>query len=242
MTDITARLLPADESFLADFLDLEEPLLMWLDQTTRDARAGADDVYQLPAGLDGEAAHNAWGRIFEALPEALRDELHALRSGREVNNGNKVVGADGYEYTPLYAVPLDQADVDVLAALLDHFRKALTPEKGYADLRSLLDDAGEWYGSEHGAGRRPETAEQVVNRLARALAVLQLQDDDTEALLQAVTAAGADRRILLTTAQEEAASRYFDRVITAVTEGKPPIERDLARFVEFGETRRRRDG
>ncbi|MGW6605170.1 hypothetical protein [Streptomyces sp. NPDC055036] len=237
MTDPAPRLLPADEHFLADFFDLEEPLLMWLDQTTRDARAGADDVYELPAGLDGEAAHEAWARIFAALPEGLRNERHALRTGEEVKNGNKVVGPDGYEYTPLYAVPADPADVEVLVALLDHFRKALARETGYADLHSILDDASEWYGNES-ADRVPENAEKVVARLARAVAVLQLQDDDAQALLAAVTVAGPDRRIVLTAQQEHAAARYFDRVITAVTEGKPPVERALARFVEFGDTGR----
>jgi hypothetical protein len=240
MIDTTARLLPADESFLSDFFDLEEPLLMWLAQATRDTRAGADDAYELPADLDGEAAHTAWGHIFEVLPEGLRDERHALRAGREAKGGNKVFGPDGYEYTPLYAAPVDQADVDVLAALLGDFRKALAYEKGYADLHSLLDDAGEWYGNEHG-DREREGPEQVVNRLARAVAVLQLHNDDTQTLLQAVTAAGPDRRIVLTDAQVKAAVRYLGQIITVVTEGKPPIERALARFVEFGDTQRRGD-
>ena len=237
MTATTLRLLPAHESFLADFFDLEEPLLIWLDQTTRDARAGADDVYELPAGLDGTAARDAWARIFEALPEGLRNERRSQLTGEEPIGGNTVRGTDGYEYTPLYAAPVDQADVEVLVALLDHCRKALAREQGYADLHSILDQAGEQYGNE-GADRTPETAEQVVARLARAVAVLQLQDDDTAALLAAVTAAGPDRRIELTGDQEQAAARYFDRLITAVTEGKPAVERALARFVEFGDTGR----
>ncbi|MGW1101310.1 hypothetical protein ACWD64_37865 [Streptomyces antibioticus] len=244
MTDTAPRLLPAEENFLADFFDLEEPLLIWLDQTTQDTRAGADDVYTLPADLDGEAVRAAWARIFEALPKALLDERHALLTGEELTTGNKVIGPDGYEHSPLYAAPVDQADVEVLVALLDHFRKALALEPGYTDLRSILTEAGEWYGNEtadrarYSVGERvPETAEQVVDRLARALAVLQLQDDDTRTLLAAVTAAGPDRRIVLTGDQEQAAHRYFDRVITAVTEGKPRIERAFARFVEFGDDR-----
>ncbi|MFD3907833.1 hypothetical protein ACFXOL_11010 [Streptomyces californicus] len=237
MTDTAPRLLPAHESFLADFFDLEEPLLIWLDETTRDTRAGADDVYTLPAGLDGEAAHEAWGRIFAALPEGLRDERRTMLTGEEHATGNTVLGTDGYEYTPLYAVPVDQADVEVLVALLDHARKALAYEPGHADLHSLLDQAGEQYGNE-GVDRTPENAEQVVARLARAVAVLQLQDDDTAALVAAVTAAGPDRRVQLTADQEQAAARYFDRLITATTEGKPAVERALARFVEFGDTGR----
>ncbi|NED27200.1 hypothetical protein, partial [Streptomyces anulatus] len=81
--------------------------------------------------------------------------------GEEHATGNTVLGTDGYEYTPLYAVPVDQADVEVLVALLDHARKALAHERGYADLHSLLDQAGEQYGTDG----TPEKAEQVVARL-----------------------------------------------------------------------------
>ncbi|OEJ36520.1 hypothetical protein [Streptomyces agglomeratus] len=196
----------------------------------------ANDVYRLPADQDGEAVRAAWERIYDALPKALIDERHALRTGKEVVGGNRVFGPDGYEHTPLYAAPIDRADVEVLAALLGHFRRALAREEGYTDLRSLLADAGEWYGEESGE-RVPESAEQVVDRLARAVAVLQLDDDDTRTLLDAVTGAGPDGRIELALGQEPAARRYFDRVITAVTEGKAPIERALARFVEFGDDR-----
>ncbi|MDA5284736.1 hypothetical protein [Streptomyces sp. Isolate_45] len=133
----------------------------------------------------------------------------------------------------MYGAPVDLADVEVLAALLGHFRKALAVEKGYSDLRSLLSDAGEWYGEESG-DRVPENAEHVINRLSRALAVLQPDDEDTRTLPAAVTAAGPDGRIELDYGQEQAARRYFERVISAVTEGKGPIERDHIRFVEFG--------
>lgn len=233
MNDTTLRLLPAEEHFLTDFFDLEQPLLIWLAQTTSDARAGADDVWRLPTDLDGEVARAAWNHICEALPKALIDERHALRTGKELTTGNRVFGTDGYEHTPLYAAPVGAADIEVLAALLGHFRKALALEKGYTDLHSLLSDAGEWYGEESG-GRVPENAEQVVNRLDRALAVLQLDDDDTRTVLAAVTAAGPDGRIQLDYGQEQAARRYFERVITAVTEGKGPVEQALTRFVEFG--------
>ncbi|MEV5348940.1 hypothetical protein [Streptomyces achromogenes] len=244
MTDATPRLLPAEENFLTDFFNLEEPLLIWLDQTTQDTRAGADDVYELPTGLDGEAARAAWTRIYDALPKALVDAWHALLTGKEQATGNKVIGLDGHEYTALYAAAVDPTDVEVLTTLLDHCRKALAREPGYTDLRSILSQAGEWYGDQ-AAGRDqysvvprvPETAEQVVNRLARALTVLQLHDDDTRTLLTAVTAAGPDRRIILTQDQEQAAHRYLDRVITAVTEGKPRTERAFARFIEFGDAR-----
>lgn len=235
----TQRLLPADENFLGDLFSLGEPLLLWLDQTTRDARAGDEDVWQLPTGLDGQKAHSAWGNILAALPDGLRNEAHALRTGREAEDGNRVYGPDGYEHTPLYAVRLDQADVEVLAALLDHFRKAVARQEGYLDLCNLLTDVGEEYGSDS-HNRLPETAQQVTDRLSRTLAVLQLErDTDIEMLLQAVTAAGPDGRIDLTAAQEGAAERVTDRVITATTAGRPAIERDFARFVAFGETSRR---
>ncbi|MFF8387780.1 hypothetical protein ACF053_29640 [Streptomyces kanasensis] len=234
LNDTALTLLPAEEHFLGDLFDLDEPLFMWLEGTTSDARAGADDVYRLPADLDGVAVRAAWISIYGALPKGLVDERHALRTGKEVSGGNRVFGPDGYEHTPLYAAPIDRADVEVLASLLDHFRRALAMEPGYTDLRSLLADAGEWYGEESGE-RVPETAEQVVNRLSRALTVLQLDDGDTRALLPAVTMPGPDGRIQLTVEQEQAARGYFERVITVVTEGKGRLERELARFVEFGD-------
>lgn len=240
MTDTNAPLLlAADENFLSDLLSLEDPLLQWLSQTSRDARAGDEDVWQLPAGLDGEKALAAWAHIFDALPKGLRDELRALRTGEETAGGNRVYGPDGYEHTPLYAVRLDQADIAVLAALLDDCRKAVARQEGYTDLCNLLTDAGEEYGRES-YDRLPETAQQVTDRLARTLAVLQLErDTEIEMLLQAVTAAGPDGRIDLTAAQESAAASFMDRVITATTVGKPTVERDFQRFVAFGETSRR---
>src|SRR5262245_17034023 len=108
MVDTTAaatpRLLPADENFLGDLVSLEEPLLIWLGQTTRDTRADEEDVWQLPPTLDGEKAHAAWGDILTALPEGLRRGWYALRAGEEPKGGNRLYGPDGYEHTPLYAV------------------------------------------------------------------------------------------------------------------------------------------
>lgn len=238
MPDTTTkpRLLPAEEHFLRDLFSLEEPLLIWLWETTRDARAGADDVYELPAGLDGEQARDAWSRIFTVLPAGLRNEWRALRTGQEPEGGNRIYGANGHEHTPLYAVPVDQGDIDVLVELLDHCRKALARESGYSDLHSILDEAGEWYGNAERADR-PETAEQVVGRLARAVAVLQLDHDgDLEMLLEAVSNPGPDGRITLTLSQAATADRYFERVIAVVTDGMSPLDRALVHFVEFGDT------
>ncbi|MFG2236151.1 hypothetical protein ACGFNX_40215 [Streptomyces sp. NPDC048723] len=234
-TTTKQRLLPAEEHFLRDLFSLEEPLLIWLWETARDARAGADDVYELPAGLDGEQARDAWGRIFTALPAGLRNEWHALRTGQEPEGGNRIYGADGHEHSPLYAVSVDQGDIDVLVELLNHCRKALARESGYSDLHSILDEAGEWYGNAEGA-EKPETAEQVVGRLARAVAVLQLDHDGMEPLLEAVSSPGPDGRITLTPSQAATADRYFERVIAVVTDGMSPLDRALVRFVEFGDT------
>ncbi|MCX4985841.1 hypothetical protein [Streptomyces sp. NBC_00572] len=233
MNDTALTLLPAEEHFLSDLFDLDEPLFMWLEGTTSDARAGADDVYRLPTDLDGVAVRAAWNSVYHALPKGLVDERYAQRTGKEVAGGKRVYSPDGYEHTPLYGASIRQSDVEILAALLGHFRRALEMEPGYTDLCSLLYDAGEWYGDES-RDRVPESPEQVVNRLSRALTVLQMDDEDTRALLPAVTTAGSDGRIQLTFEQEQAARRYFERVITVVTEGKGRLERELARFVEFG--------
>ena len=223
-------LLPADEGFLGDLFSLDEPLLMWLADATQGAVDGDEDAWRLPAGLDGTAVYDAFIRLVTALPEGLREWWTALsRGGSEDGIGNTVLGVDGYEYTPVYAADLDPADVAALVGLLGHCRRALAREDGYTDLHSLLDDAAEWSANEGDHG--PRTATQVVDRLARVVAVLELRDDDTDVLLSAVAAGG---RVRLTGPQEEAMRRYSANLVVAVTEGKSNVERAYAAFVAFG--------
>ncbi|MGW7312505.1 hypothetical protein [Streptomyces sp. NPDC054865] len=223
------RLLSAQHSFLTDLHRLEEPLLTWLEHTARHDRTAPDDLWRLPAGLDGEAPLTALINIHRAL----RQEMYALDDGRTVDGDNRVVGVGGSVLTALYAVPVDPADIDVLAELLDHFHRVLAQQDGYASLRCLLEEAGDWYGCEYGTAR--ETPADVVDRLARTVAVLRLDDEDTRMLVQAVTAAGPGARITLTTPQEAAAIRHLDLVATLTRTSASPLDRALARLLEPGE-------
>ncbi|MFF3013142.1 hypothetical protein [Streptomyces sp. NPDC057939] len=227
------RLLSAQHSFLTDLHQLEEPLLIWLEHTARHDRTAPDDAWRLPAGLDGEAPRTALINIHRALPKPLRQEMYALDDGRAVRDGNRVVGFGGSVLTALYAVPVDPADIDVLAGLLDHFHRALSRQDGYASLHGLLEEAGDWYGCEYGTAR--ETPADVVDRLARTVAVLRIDDEDTRMLVEAVTAAGPGGRITLTTPQEAAAIRYLDLVATLTRTSTSPLDRALARLLEPGE-------
>lgn len=84
-------LLPDDEDWLALFMNMEEPLLQQLALNTRAVRAGEEDVWQLPADLDGAAAHDAWGRLFQALPAPLRHT--ATNTGRYVPSAARPPGS-----------------------------------------------------------------------------------------------------------------------------------------------------
>ncbi|GHH54520.1 hypothetical protein [Streptomyces candidus] len=225
MTDSSHRLLlPDDEDWLGLLMGMEEPLLLQLSLNTRDARAGDEDVWEVPADLDTVAAHDAWGRIIQALPEPLREG--ARNSGRYVPAETRPAGQytlyapDGrYEHTPLYPVNIDQNDVAALVALLGHLRRALEG-KGGSQLGEFLESlAGDWAEP----GREPD-AKRLVGDFARALAVLQLErQPDVELLLNALAAVGPDERatdpIVLSPPQEDAYQRYMTRVSSAVAGG-----------------------
>ncbi|MFF3013388.1 hypothetical protein [Streptomyces sp. NPDC057939] len=213
------RLLPAHPAFLADLHQLEEPLLIWLDDMAFQTRFGHDDVWGLPPGLDGEAPRTALINVQRALPKPLRQQMYALTDARDVEGANRIVGRDGHEHTPLYAVGLDRADIDVLSGLLGHLRRALDEEDGYAALRSVLEEAGDWYGCEYGT--RPETPAEVVCRIARTVAVLDTDTADTRLLLRALHTAGGTGRIVLTEAEDKAASRYLQHVATVTAPDAP---------------------
>ncbi|MFC8223842.1 hypothetical protein ACFUTY_37445 [Streptomyces sp. NPDC057362] len=237
MTETPARrrvLLPDDEDWLALFMNMEEPLLLQLALNTRAVRDGEEDVWQLPADLDGAAAHDAWGRLFQALPAPLRHT--ATNTNRSVPNDARPPGQyilyapDGrWEHTPLYPADIDPRDVDTVAAVLAHFRRAV---EGHDDtqladfLEQLADD---W--AEPGRNGDPE---KLVNDFARGLAVLHLdRQPDTKVLLTAVAAAGPGQeppeRIVLTPAQEDAYQRFATRLSSAVA-GTTAHDYTLHRF------------
>ncbi|TGN72208.1 hypothetical protein E5083_30175 [Streptomyces bauhiniae] len=228
-TESRRVLLPDDEDWLAQLMGMEEPLLMQLALNTRAAAAGDQDVWEMPAGLDGAAVHDAFGRLYQALPAPLRHT--AANTGRSVPDRDRPAGTytlrapDGrYEYTPLYPADVDPGDIAVLAAALAHFRTALQGTDGTELADFLQQIADEW--SEPGRHQEPDDGTRLVDSFARGLAVLQLpRQHDTEQLLDAVAAAApgsetVPEQIVLTETQNDAYQRFMTRVSAAVTDGR----------------------
>ncbi|QIP74654.1 hypothetical protein [Streptomyces sp. VN1] len=153
MTDTPVKprvLLPDDEDWLSLFMGMEEPLLMQLALNARAVQEGDEEVWDLPPGLDGVGAHEAWGRLFQALPEPLR---HTGRNiGRSEPDRNRPAGCytlyapDGrWEHTPLYPADVDPRDVATVAAVLDHSRgilATLPPAPDESAVRTDLECRG----------------------------------------------------------------------------------------------------
>lgn len=237
MTDApekTRVLLPDDEDWLSLFMGMEEPLLLQLALNARAVQQGDEDVWELPPNLDGAGAYEAWGRLFQALPEPLRHtgtNIGRYEPDRERPAGRYALYApDGrWEHTSLYPAAADPGDVATVAAVLDHFRTALdgTDHTQLADfLQQVADD---W--ADPG---REGNARQMVQDFTRGLSVWQLpHQPDADVLLEAVTAAGPDdetpERIVLTPPQEDAYQTFMRRVSAAVT-GNSPHDYALHRF------------
>ncbi|MGA5643268.1 hypothetical protein ACPCTN_31580 [Streptomyces cinereoruber] len=237
MTDTPAKtraLLPDDEDWLSLFMGMEEPLLMQLALNARAVQEGDEDVWDLPSDLDGVGAHEAWGRLFQALPEPLRHT--GTNIGRSAPDRNRPAGCytlyapDGrWEHTPLYPADVDPADVATVAAVLDHFRTALdgTDHTQLADfLQQMADDWAD-------PGREGNDR-QMVEDFTRGLSVWQLpHQPDVDVLLEAVAAAGpsdqAPERIVLTPPQEDAYQTFMRRVSAAVA-GNSPHDYALHQF------------
>ena len=203
----TTALLLHDEDWWHAFSSVEEPLLMALDQNTRAIRAGSEDVWE--TDVDGDAAHKAWGRIWDAMPTDLR----------YWNTGDDKVpvfcNTDGYEYAALHLVVLDPADVAALAAPVEALRAAVGTATDLADLLREIADLSDCGLFERGERRDPA---RVVDQLAAAVAPLQLPPDaDTELLL--ATRIGPDGRTVLSADQEAAHRRFIRRFLAAGTPG-----------------------
>ncbi|MYS36346.1 hypothetical protein K388_07128 [Streptomyces sp. KhCrAH-43] len=227
MTDAPERtlvLLPDDEDWLSLFMGMEEPLLTQLALNSRAVQAGDEEVWELPQDLDGVGAHEAWGRLFQALPEPLR---HTGRNiGRYEPNQERPTGRytlyapdSRWEHTPLYPADVDPRDVAAVAAVLAHFRTALdgTDHTELADfLQQMADD---W--ADPG---REGNAKRMVEDFTRGLSVWQLpHQPDTAVLLAAVAGPGGEtpERIVLTPPQEDAYQTFTRRVSAAVAGNSP---------------------
>ncbi|MEV7602960.1 hypothetical protein AB0O91_36900 [Kitasatospora sp. NPDC089797] len=223
MSDPTATLLlPQIDSWLDPFAALEEPLLLHLRPLPD---ADPDEQWQLPQGLDGEAVYEAWSRIVDALPATLRERVWA-KTYDPLPDELTLLAPDGrYEHAPLYAATVAQADVDRLAELLGHLRRAAYGAGDTGDLDQILQLTAS-YRSEH---QRQVGVEDVVQSVAAAIAVLQQQPDaDTELLLAVVEPAEPGTRIVLTDQQEAAYQRVIDRFTAATATSR--LDAELNRF------------
>ncbi|MFD7590659.1 hypothetical protein ACFV84_35075 [Kitasatospora sp. NPDC059811] len=212
MSDRTATiLLPEIESWLDPFAALEEPLLLQLRPLPD---AAPDEQWALPPTLDGDAVYEAWSRIVDALPAALRERAWA-KTYDPLPGELKLIAPDGkYEHASLYAATIARADVDQLAGLLGHLRRAVKGDAGTGDLYSILEDTA-GFRSEH---LRSVSVEDVVQSVSAVVAVLQLEADaDTALLLSVVEPAEPGARIVLNDAQEAAYQRVVDRMISVTT-------------------------
>lgn len=227
-------LLPDDEDWLALFIGMEEPLLMPLALNARAIQAGDEEVWELPPDLNGIGAHQAWGRLYGALPEPLRHT--GTNIGRSVPNRERPAGCyalyapDGrWEHTPLYPADVDPHDIAPVAAVLTHFRTALDGTD-----RTQLGDFLQQMADDWADPGREGNDRQMVEDFTRGLSVWQLpHQPDADVLLEAVAVAGpgdeTPERIILTLPQEDAYQTFMRRVSAAVA-GKSPHHYALHRF------------
>ncbi|WP_432140085.1 hypothetical protein [Streptomyces sp. bgisy154] len=226
-------LLPDDEDWLSLFMGMEEPLLMQLALNARADQEGDEEVWELPPDLDGVGAHEAWGRLFQALPEPLRHT--GTNIGRSEPNRDRPAGSyalyapDGWEHTALYPADVDPRDVAAVAAVLAHFRKALDGTD-----RTQLGDFLQQMADDWADPGREGNDRQMVEDFLRGLSVWQLpHQPDVDVLLEAVTVAGpggeTPERIVLTPPQEDAYQSFIRRVSAAVA-GNSPFDYALHRF------------
>ncbi|WBP92208.1 hypothetical protein [Kitasatospora cathayae] len=214
----TTILLPQIDSWLDPFAALEEPLLLQLRPLPD---VDPDEQWQLPATLYGDAVYEAWSRIVDAIPAALRERAWA-KTYDPLPGELTLLAPDGrYEHAPLYAATVAKTDIDRLAGLLDHLRRAAKGDSDTGDLDEILRLTAS-HRSEH---QQQVSVEDVVQSVAAVLAVLQQRPDaDTELLLAVVEPAEPGARITLTDEQEAAYQRVIDRFIAATATSRHDAE------------------
>ncbi|WP_331738793.1 hypothetical protein [Embleya sp. NBC_00896] len=197
---MTVPILLPENATLARLLGhVEDRLLNGLCQDPEPAEDDDQDE-PLPAPFGDCAASDAFDRVLACIPARV------LYPNVE-DTGYRILGPDGRsEHEPVYAVPLDEADVAVLDAALRDLRAALDGT-GDPDVREeLAIAAAQW-----------ETTEAaMVDALARVLAVLTLRDADTATLAEVLPESPALTVVVLTHTQEGAYRRLaetWDRLI-----------------------------
>ena len=221
------RLVPDDAAFALMYRRAEN-LLQGLARVEQSSAAEAGPGL-LPTALTGGEALGALQRA----GENLRDALDAF-SVPPADPGQSIrprVFAEGRERMPLRVVWIWQAAIETLAAALRVINLALAPVDRAAvhdpeqrrrldDLAELLDDFAPdldlWTGTPHPPGRK-----ELLQPLARLIALLDLPGDDDTTVLLAVLQANPDADVELATRQAAAYDRVAERINLLLTDGDP---------------------
>ena len=209
MTEATRTALVPDEShFLYVLTRLDEQLLSALVAAVEDMDAGVEDALRLPADFNAKAAYEAWTRVFDALPAALRGDENERQHHPETRT---LVAPDGrHEHMAFYPVTVLDRDLAVLRHLRDRLTRVLNREEDGGDLLDYLDALAE--DSEERTdpgkpGRRPTTPADLVGELSLVVTILDLDTDDTRLLLTEIGTQGPGWTVILTEAGEAAYQR-----------------------------------
>ncbi|MFJ4674233.1 hypothetical protein [Kitasatospora purpeofusca] len=209
-------LLPDIPEVLAVLNTVDDPLIAWLQPA--EGLGPDEEDWQLPATLDVPAVTAAWDRILDRRPRLLlfgEDEREGVPGAYSLETGT------GYQRASLYPVSVSRADLQVMAGLLEHLRRALAPGRpaDHGDLAQILWDAADRLTDQRGNGVSPSTrryeGEDLVADLQTALEMLDPgEDPDAALLLQAIGTPAEGSTVRLSGAAAEAYDRWTGRLIT----------------------------
>ncbi|MFC5264625.1 hypothetical protein ACFPJ1_21145 [Kribbella qitaiheensis] len=221
------RLVPDDEAFALMYRRAEN-LLQGLSRVEHSTAAEAGPGL-LPTALTGGEALGALQRAGEVLRDAL--DAFSVPPDELGQSTRPRVFAEGRQRMPLRIVWISHAAIETLAAALRVINLALAPVDRAAvldpdqrrrldDLAELLDDFAPdldlWTGTPHPPGRK-----ELLQPLARLIALLDLPGDDDTTVLLAVLQANPDADVELTTRQAAAYDRVAERINLLLTDGDP---------------------
>ena len=192
-----ARLIPDLDDELCEVLrQVEEALL-----TLATWEADPDEPANLPAPLARREALQALDRVQTIVDPTQSRYDQAASPGR-------LLGPDGrYEHRPLRLAAIDQDDLATLTAAAQLLGRALATAP-HSELAEALAAGAEAAAPVYGPPPEPV---ELIEGLARALGVLDLEPtDDTARLTAILTTAGAGD-VVLSPADEAAYQRLADR-------------------------------
>lgn len=219
-----------------------EDVLLWLRNSEQDIDSDPDsnpgpdaERWLLPEPIADGRADDAFGRVLDELREHLDVVQHPLP---DAGTGRpRLLAPDGrYEHLPLRAVPLDQADLHLLAGAVAVINQALSLDAGKREtdpdqsrkLDDLLDllssmepDPVLWETAPQALTSRRLTASELLRPLARLVAVLDLAPDEDTRMLTAALRANPEHDLVLTASQERAYQRVASRINLLLADADP---------------------